>query len=288
VWSTCWQVQSPREGISIGRPIGNTSVWVLDPSGQPCAIGVPGEACIGGMGVALGYHRRDQLTAERFVPDPWSDEPGARLYRTGDVVRWRHDGLLEHLGRLDHQVKVRGFRIELGEIEAALSAHPSVSHCVVVTRSEGEDDVRLVAYCVTHAHLMDPLELREFLRERLPDYMLPQHIVRLQELPLLPNGKIDRNALPKPVSEIMTTQQRRSARLQTPEEITVAEIWSELLGASDISPLDNFFDLGGHSLLAMRAVLGMRERLGWSVAPVRLVYETLGQIARKENQAAPG
>jgi amino acid adenylation domain-containing protein len=288
VWSTCWQVQSPREGISIGRPIGNTSVWVLDPSGQPCAIGVPGEACIGGMGVALGYHRRDQLTAERFVPDPWSDEPGARLYRTGDLVRWRHDGLLEHLGRLDHQVKVRGFRIELGEIEAALSAHPSVSHCVVVTRSEGEDDVRLVAYCVTHAHLMDPLELREFLRERLPDYMLPQHIVRLQELPLLPNGKIDRNALPKPVSEIMTTQQRRSARLQTPEEITVAEIWSELLGASDISPLDNFFDLGGHSLLAMRAVLGMRERLGWSVAPVRLVYETLGQIARKENQAAPG
>jgi len=285
VWSTCWQVQSPGQGISIGRPIGNTSVWVLDALGQPCAIGVPGEACIGGMGVALGYHRRDQLTAERFVPDRWSDEPGARLYRTGDLVRWRHDGLLEHLGRLDHQVKVRGFRIELGEIEAALSAHPSVSHCVVVTRIEGDDDVRLVAYCVTHTHLMDPVALRDFLRERLPDYMLPQHIVRLHELPLLPNGKVDRNALPKPVSDVLTTQQHRSARLQTPEEITVAEIWSDLLGAEDISPLDNFFDLGGHSLLVMRAVLGMRERLGWNVAPRRFVFETLRQIARKENQA---
>ncbi|MDM0109354.1 amino acid adenylation domain-containing protein [Variovorax sp. J22R24] len=285
VWSTCWQVQSPAQGISIGRPIGNTSVWVLDPHGQPCAIGVPGEACIGGMGVALGYHRRDALTAERFVPDRWSDEPGARLYRTGDLVRWRHDGLLEHLGRLDHQVKVRGFRIELGEIEAALTAHPSVSHCVVVTHVEGEDDVRLVAYCVPQRHLIDPAALREFLREHLPEYMLPQHIVRLPELPLLPNGKIDRHALPKPVGEVLMTPQRRSARLQTPEEITMAGIWSDLLGVEDLSPLDNFFDLGGHSLLAMRAVLAMRERLGWDVAPIRLVYETLGQIAQKENLA---
>lgn len=285
VWSTCWQVQSPEQGISIGRPIGNTSVWVLDSLGQPCAIGAPGEACIGGMGVALGYHRRDQLTAERFVPDHWSDEPGARLYRTGDLVRWRHDGVLEHMGRLDHQVKVRGFRIELGEIEAALSAHPSVRECVVHTRSEGEDDVRLVAYCVTHTQGTDPAALRQFLRERLPDYMLPQHFVCLDQLPLLPNGKIDRSALPKPASDAGAASQQPSERLPTPEEIAIAEIWSDLLGQEDISPADNFFDLGGHSLLAMRAVLRIRERLGWNIAPIRLVYETLGQIARKENLA---
>jgi acyl-coenzyme A synthetase/AMP-(fatty) acid ligase len=278
-------VHSPAQGISIGRPIGNTSVWVLDPLGHPCPIGVAGEACIGGLGVALGYHRREALTAERFVPDRWSEEPGARLYRTGDLVRWRHDGLLEHLGRLDHQVKVRGFRIELGEIEAALSEHASVSHCVVVTRAEREDDVRLVAYCVPTSHLLDPVALREHLRARLPEYMLPQHIVRLNELPLLPNGKIDRNALPRPVSDVLTTPDHRAVKLRTPEEVAIAEIWSSLLGADDISPVDNFFDLGGHSLLAMRAVLGMREKLGWNVAPSRLVYETLGQIARSENRA---
>ncbi|MEJ8858346.1 amino acid adenylation domain-containing protein [Variovorax robiniae] len=283
VWSTCWQVQSPGRGISIGRPIANTSVWVLDPQGHPCPPGVPGEACIGGLGVALGYHQRNELTASRFVPDPWSDEPGARLYRTGDLARWRHDGLLEHLGRLDHQVKVRGYRIELGEIEIALSKHPSVADNVVVTHTEGEDDVRLVAYCVARTQMLDPAALREHLRTRLPDYMLPQHIVRLEVLPLLPNGKIDRKSLPRPVGEVLREPRQRVARLGTPEEIAIAQIWSTLLGADDISPVDNFFDLGGHSLLAMRAVLNIRERLGWNVAPDRLIYETLGQIARKEN-----
>jgi acyl-coenzyme A synthetase/AMP-(fatty) acid ligase len=276
-------VQAPNQGIAIGRPIANTSVWVLDPQGHPCPPGVPGEACIGGLGVALGYHRRDELTASRFVPDPWSDEPGARLYRTGDLARWRHDGLLEHLGRLDHQVKVRGYRIELGEIEIALSKHPSVADNVVVTHTEGEDDVRLVAYCVARTQVLDPAVLREHLRTLLPDYMLPQHIVRLEVLPLLPNGKIDRKALPRPVGEVLREPRQRAARLDTPEEIAIAQIWSTLLGADDISPLDNFFDLGGHSLLAMRAVLNIRERLGWNVEPGRLIYETLGQIARKEN-----
>ncbi|WP_345944728.1 amino acid adenylation domain-containing protein [Variovorax sp. dw_954] len=283
VWSTCWQVQAPSQGIAIGRPIANTTVWVLDPQGHPCPPGVPGEACIGGLGVALGYHRRNELTASRFVPDRWSDEPGARLYRTGDLARWRHDGLLEHLGRLDHQVKVRGYRIELGEIEIALSGHPSVADNVVVTHTEGEDDVRLVAYCVARTQLLDPAALREHLRARLPEYMLPQHIVRLEVLPLLPNGKIDRRALPRPVGEVLREPRQRAAQLSTPEEIAIAQIWSALLGADDISPVDNFFDLGGHSLLAMRAVLNIRERLGWNVAPDRLIYETLGQIARKEN-----
>ncbi|MEJ8845439.1 amino acid adenylation domain-containing protein [Variovorax rhizosphaerae] len=283
VWSTCWQVQTPSQGIAIGRPIANTSVWVLDPQGHPCPPGVPGEACIGGLGVALGYHRRDELTASRFVPDPWSDEPGARLYRTGDLARWRHDGMLEHLGRLDHQVKVRGYRIELGEIEVALSKHPSVADNVVVTHTEGADDVRLVAYCVARTQLLDPAVLREHLRTRLPGYMLPQHIVRLETLPLLPNGKIDRQALPRPIGDFLREPQQRVARPSTTEEIVIAQIWSKLLGADDISPVDNFFDLGGHSLLAMRAVVNIRERLGWKVAPDRLIYETLGQIARKEN-----
>ena len=288
VWSTCWQVQSPREGISIGRPIANTSVWILDANGQPCPIGVPGEACIGGLGVALGYHGREALSAERFVPDPWGDEPGARLYRTGDLCRWRHDGVLEHMGRLDHQVKVRGFRIELGEIESVLLGHPAVAQCVVVTRAEREDDVRLVGYVVlregegeghgaSHA-------LREHLRSELPEYMVPQHLVALPALPLLPNGKIDRSALPAPDIEVARPASRAWLAPETHEEKAIAAIWAELLGIDRVAATDNFFDLGGHSLLAMRAVIAAEKQLGWRIAPRRLVFETLRQVANPAHE----
>jgi len=283
VWSTTWKVDAPRLGISIGRPIDNTSVWVLDAHGLPCPIGVPGELCIGGAGVTLGYHRRKALTDERFIVDRWSDEPGARLYRTGDLCRWRHDGLLEHLGRLDHQVKVRGFRIELGEIESAMLAHPDVAQCVVVTRAEGEDDVRLVGYVVAQSADLRFAALREHLQASLPEYMVPQHLMMLRALPLLPNGKVDRNALPAPVVEASRTLGEAPEPPSTDEEKVIAEIWSELLGVEAIDRGDNFFELGGHSLLAMRAVNATKERLGLEIAPRRLVFETLRQLANPEN-----
>jgi acyl-coenzyme A synthetase/AMP-(fatty) acid ligase len=307
VWSTLWRVASPRAGIVIGRPIDNTTVQVLDVAGHPCPIGVPGELCIGGAGVTLGYHRQPVLTAERFPPDPESRDATARLYRTGDLGRWRHDGRLEHLGRLDRQVKLRGLRIELGEIESALLDHPDIADGVVVTRAQGEGggdagddrDVRLVAYVVTRdadAAGIDAAGLRQHLRARLPEYMLPQHVVRLDALPLLPNGKIDRNALPAPqparaasaadgeaVADIAGPSARAPGRgvPTRPAEVAIAAIWRQLLDVEEVDLRDNFFDLGGHSLLAMRAVVAIREAIGRDVDPPRLVFETLEQIARE-------
>ena len=285
VWSTCWKVERPREGISIGRPIANTSIWVLDANGQPCPIGVPGEIHIGGAGVTLGYFERPELTAERFIPDTFSDEPDARLYKTGDLGRWRHDGLLEHMGRLDHQVKVRGFRIELGEIEAALLEQPGVKQALVTvaTRAERDGDVRLVAYVVPSRDTIDVPYLREKLRARLPDYMLPQHVVRLQQMPLLPNGKIDRSRLPAPDNgQSVTPAARQPGRPLTPQEMVLAEIWSELLGMGNIAPADNFFELGGHSLLAMQAIVRTEKRLGIHIHPRRMIFETLEQLASSD------
>jgi amino acid adenylation domain-containing protein len=309
VWSTLWRVTAPRAGIVIGRPIDNTSVQVLDAAGHPCPIGVPGELCIGGAGVTLGYHRQPVLTAERFPPDPESRDATARLYRTGDLGRWRHDGRLEHLGRLDRQVKLRGLRIELGEIESALLDHPDIADGVVVTRAQGEGggdagddrDVRLVAYVVTrdaHAAGIDAAGLRQHLRARLPEYMLPQHVVRLDALPLLPNGKIDRNALPAPqparaASAVPSDAAAASGAVASaarapgrgvptqPAEVAIAAIWRQLLDVEEVDLRDNFFDLGGHSLLAMRAVVAIREAIGRDVDPPRLVFETLEQIARE-------
>ena len=287
VWSTCWRVQ-PQQPIVIGRPIDNTQVWILDPQGQLCPIGTPGEIHIGGAGVTLGYFQRPELTAERFIADPFSPDPQARLYKTGDLGRWRHDGQLEHLGRLDHQVKIRGFRIELGEIEAVLREQADLASCVLTTYAPTPDDVRLVAYIVPPLGTAAPLaaELRQTLRQRLPDYMVPQHIVPLDALPLLPNGKLDRAALPAPRADAPVRQASSpgSAQPATPEEHQIAAIWRELLGVDQILLTDNFFDLGGHSLLAMRAVIAIEQHLGWRIAPRRLIFESLGQIARP----APG
>ena len=286
VWSTVWRVAAPRAGIAIGRPIANTDVQVRDADGQLCPIGVAGELCIGGLGVTLGYHQRDELTADRFPPDAEGTAPEARCYRTGDLGRWRHDGQLEHLGRLDRQVKLRGRRIELGEIEAVLLDHPDIVEGVVATHAPREEDLQLVAYLVARGAPPDAAALRAYLRTRLPEYMLPQQLVWLDALPLLPNGKIDRHALPAPRTEARAQATARRAPPTTAPERAIAAIWCELLGIEAVGLEDNFFDLGGHSLLAMRAVVAIRERLGWQVQPPRMVYETLGQLAREENLSA--
>ncbi len=285
VWSTCWRVE-PGAAISIGAPIANTQVHVLDPHGQACPIGVAGEIFIGGDGVALGYLNRPELTAERFVHDPFRSAPGARMYRTGDRGRWRNDGLLEHLGRLDHQVKVRGHRIELGEIEATLAQHAAVAHAVVIVREDRPGDVRLVAYLIAKAHTATPARdaLRDHLRLTLPDYMLPQHMVWLDSLPLLPNGKLDRHALPVPSEP--SVERAVAAETLSPVERAIAEVWQELLGVAQVGLRDNFFDLGGHSLLAVRAVAAIEARTGLQIDARRLVFESLAQLGTKAEEPA--
>ena len=259
VWSTCWKVDAIEHGISIGRPIANTRVHVLDERRQPCPIGVPGELYIGGDGVTLGYLNRPELTAERFLPDPFDPGSGGRMYRTGDRARWRHDGLLEHLGRLDFQVKVRGHRIELGEIESNLATHPQVARSVVIVREDRPGDVRLVAYVVARGAMPSASELRAHLRSDQPEYTLPQHFIELDAVPLLPNGKIDRDALPPPADD----SGERAASYEPPRtatEAAMAEIWQLLLGIAQVSVTDDFFDLGGHSMLAMRLVAQIHQR----------------------------
>jgi amino acid adenylation domain-containing protein len=281
VWSTCWRVE-PQAQIRIGRPIDNTTVWVLDACGKPCPTGVPGEVHIGGTGVTLGYWKRPELNSERFIADPFATDPAARLYRTGDLGKWGHDGLLQHLGRLDHQVKVRGFRIELGEIEAALLEQAGVRQALVTTQQLDSADVRLVAYLAMEGDAPPAAQLRAQLQRRLPEYMIPQHFVVLAEFPLLPNGKVDRARLPAPgpVERAPEASAQAADAPRTPAESVIAEVWADLLGASEIRRDDNFFDLGGHSLLAMRAVVEIEKRLGIRLEPRRLIFETLAQLAR--------
>ena len=267
VWSTCARLRMPEQGIPIGEPIANTSVWVLDGHGQPCPVGVPGELWIGGDGVTLGYLNRPELTAERFVTDPFSDRTGARMYRTGDRGRWRNDGMLEHLGRLDSQLKVRGYRIEPGEIEANLAGCPGVEACVVVVREDRPGDVRLVAYVVAETGADPGVEvMRRHLQSVLPAYMVPQHIVRLDAIPLSPNGKVDRDALPVP-DQVQPTITRGAPR--NPLEERIAMIVGEVLALPDIGVDDDFLALRGHSRAAQLAAHLSRE-LGTTLSPQML------------------
>jgi amino acid adenylation domain-containing protein len=251
----------PREDPrppAIGRPLANRRVYLLDRRGErgPVPDGVPGEVFLGGAGLARGYLGRPDLTAERFVPDAWSGLPGARLYATGDLARWRRDGDLELLGRIDHQVKIRGFRIETGEVEAVLATHPDVLEAAVVVREGPEGDRRLVAYLASNVS-PSSADLQRHLRRRLPDYMVPASFVRLAALPKTATGKIDRRALPAPETEARTVTPPRN-----PTEATLAALWSELLGRPAVGVHDSFFDLGGHSLLAARLVARLREEMG--------------------------
>ncbi|HEY0604611.1 MAG TPA: amino acid adenylation domain-containing protein, partial [Herpetosiphonaceae bacterium] len=272
IWSTRQRVRDvDGQAVPIGRPVGNTQLYVLDAHGQPVPLGVVGELYIGGAGVARGYRNRPDLTAERFVPDPFSAQPGARLYCTGDLVRYRADGTLEFIGRSDHQIKLRGFRIELGEIETVLTQHPAVQQAVVVVREAQPGDTRLVAYVVPAATAPIADALRALLTTRLPAYMIPAVFVSLDALPLTPNGKIDRRALPAPdmVAPRETTPDVPPA---SPTEEQLAALWSALLRQPVIGRHDEFFALGGHSLLATQLVTRLRSLLGVEL-PLRAVFE---------------
>ncbi|MCW3052829.1 MAG: Non-ribosomal peptide synthetase component, partial [Chthonomonadales bacterium] len=257
---TFWEC--PREGtlrsVPIGRPVWNTQLYVLDAHLSPQPIGVAGELYLGGVQVGRGYLNQPELTAEKFVPDPFSDQPGARLYRTGDLCRYLPDGNVEYLGRMDHQVKIRGFRIELGEIETALSQHPAVREAVVLAREDMPGDKRLVAYVVSGASAVSVNALREHLHGKLPDYMIPAAFVFLEALPLSPNGKIDRKTLPEPAHSGLDASGTLVAP-RTATEAKLAEIWQEVLGIDRISIEANFFEIGGHSLIAMRAMSRIRD-----------------------------
>ncbi|HEU4596976.1 MAG TPA: amino acid adenylation domain-containing protein, partial [Pyrinomonadaceae bacterium] len=254
----------------IGGPIANTRAYVLDRYFQPVPVGVVGELHLGGEGLARGYLNRPALTAEKFIPDPFSEEPGRRLYRTGDLARWLAGGQLEFLGRADEQLKVRGFRVEPGEIEAALRQCPTVRDAVVVARDKA-GALQLVAYVVTHeTGALDPTDApRAFLRERLPDHMIPSAFVRLDELPLTPSGKVDRRRLPAP--ETVPAPAEGFLAPRTPVEELLAGMWAELLDSERVGVNDNFFEAGGHSLVATRLVSRVREAFGVEV-PLRAVF----------------
>jgi amino acid adenylation domain-containing protein len=273
VWSTVWRMERPRiaaRGVSIGRPMANTGVWILDSNLQPCPIGVPGEICISGMGVTLGYLDKPELTAERFVRTA-IDGVDTLIYRSGDRGRWRNDGLLEHLGRFDFQVKVRGYRIELGEIEARCNEAPGVARSVVVTREDQPGDVRLVAYLApSPGASIDLGELDRQLRARLPQYMVPQHVVPLDAIPLLPNGKVDRKALPKPNATRPDNTERLAPRNE--HERVVMETMERVLNLPGLGIRDDFFSLGGHSLLAARLATLLSREFDVTV-PLRMLFE---------------
>src|SRR6185312_8863758 len=277
-YSTWVEVPRTQAGEpTIGRPVSGTQAYVVDGRGQPQPVGVPGELWLAGAGLARGYFDRPELTAERFVPDPFGSESGGRAYRTGDLARWRGDRDLEFLGRIDHQVKVRGFRIELGEIESALVSLAAVTESVVVAREDGAGERRLVAYVVAAPGATpEASRLRSLLQERLPEYMVPSSFVVLAALPLTPNGKVDRKALPAP--ELGSRAVYVAPR--TPAEGVLAGIWGQLLGLDRVSVEDDFFALGGQSLLIMRLASRVREAFGIEV-PLRRFFErsTLGQMA---------
>ncbi len=270
IWSTVERIENVEGPILIGRPIDNTRIYILDCSLNPVPVGVSGELWIGGMGLARGYLHRPELTAERFLQDPFSNEPGARMYRTGDLARYRADGRIECLGRLDGQVKIRGHRIELGEIEISLRGQPGIREASVIAREDIPGDKRLVAYVVPESGRDPDFDiLRASLKETLPEYMLPSAFVKLEKLPLTLSGKVDRRALPAPEMNPAA----RSSQFVPPGtalERTIAEVWEEVLGVSNVGRNSNFFDLGGHSLLLAKVHSRLQSRLGRELAMTQL------------------
>lgn len=265
--------------IPIGRPLPATQVYVLDTQTQPVPVGIEGELYIGGAGLARGYLHQPDITAERFVPHPFSNTAGARLYRTGDIVRWHADGTLEFLGRFDQQVKVRGFRIEPGEIESVLRQHPTILEAAVIARKDISGDMRLVAYFVPQQQLTLPVsELRNYLQQRLPDYMVPTAFVALEAFPLSPNNKIDRQALPSPNGVPVPSEATHVAPRNATEE-KLAAIWTHVIGLKQVGIFDNFFEVGGHSLLATQVIARVRSLFQVDL-PLRTLFEapTIAQL----------
>nr|UXB95126.1 non ribosomal peptide synthetase [Pseudomonas syringae] len=279
-FSATYEITSVGNGsIPIGKPVGNSRLYVLDNQGQPVPLGVPGELYIGGQGVARGYLNRDELTLEKFVADPFDSDPQAQLYRTGDLVRWRTDGNLEYLGRNDEQVKIRGFRVELGEIEARLAEHSEVREAVVLCRQDAPGDKRLAAYVTARQpeSVLDIEHLRSHLQGLLPDYMVPAAYVQLDALPLTANGKLDRKALPVPDAQSVVSRGYEAP--QGDVEKLLASIWADVLKVEQVGRHDHFFELGGHSLLAVTLIERMRQ-IGLS-ADVRALFSqpTLAALA---------
>jgi amino acid adenylation domain-containing protein len=258
IWSAVDLIDSPVTPV-IGRPMGNTQFYVLDHQLQPVPIGVPGELYIGGDGLARGYHNREKLTSEKFISDPFSSVPKARVYKTGDLVRYRHNGKIEFLSRIDNQVKIRGYRIELGEIETILRQHPEIRDCVLSARDGGNGEKRLVGYVVLKQSSSATIgEIRSFLKERLPDYMVPSAFVTLDALPLTPNGKVDRKALPEPGE---ASEPANFMAPSTATQVALAEIWREVLKVKQVGIHDNFFELGGDSLTATQLMARLMQQV---------------------------
>jgi amino acid adenylation domain-containing protein len=279
VYSTCWRVARDGGPIVIGRAVANTGLHVVDRALNLAPLGAAGELLVGGAGLARGYLGQPDLTAEKFVPDPWSAEPGGRLYRTGDLVRYRRTGDLEYLGRIDHQVKVRGFRIELGEVEAALRRHPGVRQAVVAARGEGSDR-RLVAWLIPAGEAPGIDAVREHLRRTLPEYMVPTVYRMMDAFPMTPSGKVDRKALPAPEGAREAASTAAYADPRNELERTLAGIWREVLKVDRVGVDDNFFDLGGHSLLAAQVHLRLAGLLGREVELLDLFrYPTVASLA---------
>ncbi|WP_445310266.1 amino acid adenylation domain-containing protein [Microcoleus vaginatus] len=293
VWSSVYHCQSLglRTQVPIGRPIANMQIYLLDKYLTPVPIGVPGELHIGGAGIARGYLNRPELTKDKFIPNPFSNEPGTRLYKTGDLARYLPDGNIEFLGRIDNQVKIRGFRIEVGEVESTLSQYPSVQQCVVTARVDCGSDKRLVAYIVSNQQQKPTTEeLRCFLKQKLPDYMVPSAFVFLETIPLTPNGKIDQRVLPAPDG----LRQDPASTFVPPSddlEIQLTKIWENVLPKKPISVKDNFFDVGGHSLLAVRLLAQIEKAFGKNLPLATLfqspTIEQLANILRQKGWSAP-
>ncbi|MGW1667218.1 non-ribosomal peptide synthetase, partial [Streptomyces microflavus] len=282
VMSLTREVDPAWESTPVGVPITNTRAYVVDRYDRPVPVGVPGECLLGGICVARGYLNRPELTEARFTRDPFSADPDARVYRTGDLVKWRPDGRLEFIGRIDNQVKLRGYRIELGEIEATLLTHPSISAATVIVRQDTPGDKRLAGYLVTttEADATDPTtgELRAHLRQHLPDYMIPTLFVTLDRLPLTPNGKVDTKALPVPDGHRPDLDAAYTAP-RTPIEQVIATIWAEVLGVDTVGVDDNFFELGGQSINAVRVASRIGEA-GWTVSLRQIMrHATIADLA---------
>jgi hypothetical protein len=291
IWSSTELTTGDEVTVNIGRPIANTQFYVLDADERPLPIGVPGELFIGGDGVARGYWKRLDLTAERFRPNPFVSHTGARIYRTGDLAKWRPDGRIDFLGRADNQLKIRGYRIELGEIEAALEDQPTIRQAVAMAREDTPADVRLVAYLLSD-EAISPVGLRTALAAKLPDFMVPAHFIQVDAFPLTPNKKVDRKALPKPVEASPAVQVAEAPNIiaapadaPAPSgnvEEQIAAVWRGVLGVSQITPKDNFFSLGGHSLLAVQVHRELKAIFGPAKLSITDIFRfpTLGALSQ--------